>query len=337
MISPDAILSAIDALPSLKPDEERGYIGASEIGNPCSRYLWLKHHRFIEKEQFDPDECDVENPDELKQEATKARLRRLFQRGHDEELRFEDHLHAIGTVFKSGSRDQAGFRNGFFAGHTDGEIYVFDEDAIAEYKTHNRKSFNTLKRGELETKFPKHFAQAQCYMKAFKKPQCVYLAVCKDDDRLFCDVIPYDEKKAEAYFAKAEYVAMADKPMDGISKKPTFYLCRMCSGKDVCFGFEMPRINCRNCVNATKSKSTGTFSCEILTEEAQGKKLIVTMPEAGFCDRHAINPYFMNDVHKWSIVQFHPKERAIEYTLPDGEVLINGSAPFGVPSQEIKL
>lgn len=326
MIDPDAILQAIDALPPPPPDTERGYIGASEIGHPCDMYLWLKFHRLIAREEFDPMEVDVDNPEEMKSEVNKARMRRLFQRGHDEELRFEGYLHAIGTVFHSGALDQSAFKEGFFSGHMDGDIFLFGEDSIVEYKTHNRKSFQLLKRGELERTHPKHFAQSQSYMRAKKRQQTVYLAVCKDDDRLFCDVIPYDEAKASAYATRAEYVAMSDKPLQRIGTKPTFYMCKMCPGKAMCWGFEAPRVNCRNCTSATKHPDQGTFGCDAVqkSNDLSARSSNNQLDERGWCERHSFNPYAMQDLYQWSPLEFYPERRAVHYKKPDGTEVING-------------
>lgn len=326
MLDPDAILRAIDAIPPAKPDKERDYIGASEIGHPCDMYLWLKHHRYIEREEFDPSEIDTDDPQELKTEATKARLRRLFQRGHDEELRFEDHLHAIGAKFHKGSLDQQGFKDGFFAGHGDGDIYLFGEDALTEYKTHNKKSFNTLKRGELAKTHPKHFAQSQSYMKYFKRSQTIYLAVCKDDDRLFCDVIAFDPEFADGLSNRAEYIAMSDKPLQRIGNKPTFYMCKMCSGKDVCWAFEAPRVDCRNCTSATKHRDQGSFGCDIKqkSNDLNDRNKNYQLYESGSCASHSFNPYAMQDLYGWQPMEFLPEQRAVIYLKPDNTKITNG-------------
>lgn len=326
MIDPDAVLAAIDAIPPDRPDQERGYMGASEIGHPCDMYLWLKFHRYIDREEFDPSEIDTDDPQELKQEATKARLRRLFKRGHDEELVFEGHLHNLGATFHSGALDQAGFTDGFFAGHMDGDISIFDEDAISEYKTHNRKSFNTLKRGELERTHPKHFAQVQTYMKYKGRKQALYLAVCKDDDRIFCDVVEFDKEKANAYSNRAEFLTMSDKPPSRISEKPTFYMCKMCSGKDICHGFTIPRVNCRNCTSATKHREYGTFGCEMKQQSnyPNDRNSNNQLDESGSCAHHSANPYAMHELLGWEPLEFFPSQRAVKYKKPDGTELING-------------
>jgi hypothetical protein len=339
MINPDEILSAIDRIPSLQKETERGYIGASEIGHPCDMYLWLKFHRYIKKEEFNPDDFDFDDPSEAKAEETKARMRRIFQRGHDEELRFEGYLHAIGAQFKSGSLDQSGFTDGFFSGHTDGEIFIFDEDAISEYKTHNRKSFDKLKRGQLEKTHTRHYAQAMTYMKYFKKSQSVYLAVCKDSDRIFCDVIQYDEDVANKYSDRAEFISMSDKPPEKISKKPTFYLCRMCSAKEICFGFELPSVNCRNCTSHVKVQKFGAFRCEMIekSNDLDARSSNNQLDERGWCEHHSFNPYAMNDLQGWEPVEFYPKQRAVAFKKPDGTSFINGKSPFGVESKELEI
>lgn len=339
MITPDSILSAIDAIPPLRKDKERWYLGASEIGHVCSRHLWLKFHRFVDREEFDPEEVDVEDLSALKQESEKARMRRLFQRGHDEELRFEDCLHAIGVEIVKGSREQPEFRDGFFSGHSDGILRINAEDSCAEYKTHNRKSFNRLKRGGLEESHPTHFGQCHSYMGKFGLKWCIYLAVCKDDDRLFCDVLEFDQKKYDALCAKAEFITMADKPPDRISRTPTFWKCKMCPSKNVCFGFELPRVHCRNCTSATKHRENGAFGCDKIEKghDVVAKMKNDPLPESGSCSSHSFNPWAMQDMFNWQPIEFFPKHRAVKYQKPDGTEIINGAAPFGVESKEMTL
>lgn len=302
MIAPDEILTRIDAL-YIDNSEERDYLGASEVGADCTRYLWLKFHRYIHPKKWEP------------------RMLRLFDRGANEEPIFQANLNAIGFEFESGCSDQAGFADGFFKGHGDGVMILDGVRYAAEYKTHNLKNFNTLKPGTLALTFPKHYAQAQVYMHYFKCQYCVYLAVCKDDDRLFCDVIEYNDKDFQTYKAKADYIATTDHPPERIASRPTDYRCKMCDAAAVCWGLEMPRVDCRNCTSA--SKKDGKWSCDIGNMEV--------------CQYHSFNPFAMQDIFKWEPIEFFPKERAVKYTLPSGETLINGCPPFGVASEELKF
>jgi len=310
MLSPDEILARIDALPT-PPDKERDYIGASEIGHQCTRYLWLKFHRYTHPKVWEP------------------RMLRLFQRGKDEEYKFQAMLECIGFKVIQGWDDQAGFATGFFKGHGDGLMQWQDVKAIAEYKTHSKKSFDTLKPGTLSLTFPKHYAQAQVYMGKFGASYAIYMAVCKDDDRLFCDVIEFNQTDYDGYCAKADYIATSDKPPERVASKPTAFDCKFCDAHSVCWGLEMPRVDCRNCTSSTKDQIAGVFGCELQKPWVGG--------ELNVCPSHSWNPFAVQDMLGWSPVEFYPDQRAVKYQKPDGTILINGAPPFGVPSGEVTL
>lgn len=335
MIDPDEILAAIDRAEfeemKAKPEEERGYIGASEIGHACDRFLWLKFHRYIEREFTAPDmpeECD----------GDLARMLRLFERGHREEHVLECRLRKAGVEIISDCFTQDGFRVGFFAGHSDGLAEYKGVRARLEYKTHSRKSFATLRRGGLKASHVKHYAQCQAYMHNFGERFAIYVAVCKDDDSLFIDVIPYHQEDAEDLQIRSASIAAMDKPPERISKKPSFYVCKMCSAAPVCFGEEMPRVSCRNCSHADKHFDHGTFSCELIVKKGTEAQRLMNdhLPPEGFCPTHTFNPYALNDLQGWDIIEWFPKHKAIEYTRPDGSRVINGASPFGIPSTELE-
>lgn len=309
MLTPDQILTAIDAIPPFGENGERQYLGASEIGNECSRYLWLKFHKYITPEVFEP------------------RMHRLFHRGHDQEGYFEYYLRELGFEIIENCYSQVRFKDGFFSGAPDGIVSKDGVKYVCEYKTHSLKSFDKLKLGDLEKDFPKHFAQMQINGSKFGCSHAIYLAVCKNDDRLFCDVIEIDLTKVKAIEDKAECISMADKPPERIATKSTAFACKFCHAKNVCWGFEMPRVNCKNCTSVEKNRSDGTWSCD------SHKQLDVR----GSCEAHSWNPHAMNDLLQWSPIEFHPKQRAVEYKLPDGSILINGKSPFGIGSKDLKI
>ncbi|MGN6704389.1 MAG: hypothetical protein ACTHKB_15675 [Burkholderiaceae bacterium] len=338
LIDPDALESALveAQLQALRdePESERGYIGASEIGHPCDRYLWLKFHRYTQREFVPPAVAadDDEAGDDM------ARMLRLFNRGHREEHVIETALRAAGVEITHDCFEQRGFRVGFFAGHSDGECIAQGEAALLEYKTHSRKSFAKLKRGELKKAFPRHYAQIQVQLKQFALRQAIYIAVCKDNDARFIDVIEYNRVDAEALEVRAETIAASDKPPARIGKLPTSYPCKLCPAVDVCFGFDMPRVNCRNCTNVSKFPSQGTFGCDFVARQGTEHERLqnVQIPPEQKCPRHSFNPYAINDFKGWQICEFHAEHHAVEYERKDGTRIINGAAPFGVPSDELK-
>lgn len=308
MIDVQSLLTKIDTLST--NDGERDYLGASSIGEECQRKLWLQFHRYVEPEQFEP------------------RMLRLFQRGKDEELKFETYIHEIGIKILHGALDQIGFKKGFFGGHGDGVYLIEDKRVAAEQKTHNDASFKKLVPGGLKHSHPKHYAQSIVYAGEFNCVGTLYMAVNKNTDELFFDFIPFNQEDFDGYHAKAEYVTMADKPPERIAKRPTDFACKFCHAKDVCWGFSLPRVNCRNCVNVEKHKEHGSFGCELKKPSDSNFQL----DERGWCESHCFNPYAMNDLQGWQIVEFHPEHKCVEYAN-----VINGPAPFGVPSKELKL
>lgn len=315
MIDPDEILQQIDDLTSSRKEYERHYLGASEIGDECPRKLWLTFHKYAEPEKFEP------------------RMLRLFQRGKDEELRFETYIHEIGIEIIDGALDQAGFKEGFFSGHGDGVYRIDGKRVAAEMKTHSEKSFAQLRRGNLKQSHPKHYAQCIVYAGKFNCVGALYMAVNKNNDEFFFDYVEFNQEEFDEYRTKAEFITMSDKPPDRICNKPTSYQGKYCNERDVCFGFDLPRVSCKNCTSLEKHQKHGSFGCHKVTQSDSNYQL----DKRGWCEDHSFNPYAMNDMYGWEPIEFHKLERAVEYKLPNGETLINGKAPFGIESKDLKL
>lgn len=310
MIDPDEVLRRIDA--QWKNDEsERRYLGASEIGDECSRKLWLNFHGYIKPEQFSP------------------RMLRLFFRGKREEPVFETMLEGAGAEIIQSCLDQAGFKDGFFAGHGDG-VYMLDGKRIAvEMKTHGAKSFGTLERGKLRASHPTHYAQCIVYSGKFECEYALYIAVNKDNDALFIDCVPFNADEFKAYCDKAEFITMADKPPERIATSPTSFKCKFCKAHAVCWGLEMARVDCRSCTSVTKDRENGVFLCEL------DKSKDLSKSEA--CSSHSFNPYFIQSALGYSPIEFFPEYRAVKYQKPDGTEFINGLSPFGIESKDLTL
>ena len=312
MINPDELLKKIDALTIFgkNGESQRGYLGASEIGDQCARKLWLSFNNYVKPQQFD------------------GRLFRLFFRGKREEPVLETILEECGFKIVQSCLDQAGFKDGFFAGHGDG-IYEYEGQRIAiEYKTHSLKQFETLERGQLRQTHPKHYAQCIVYQHKFNCAYALYVAVCKDDDRIFIDAIEPNADHYKEYCDKAEFITMADKPPERIASKVTDYRCKFCHARDVCFGMALPRVDCRNCTSVAKDRQGGTFYCEKPDRKKQ-------LDSSGACAHHSFNPFAAQDLLGWNPVEFFPKDRAVKYKKQDGDEIINGYKY--IQSKDLKL
>lgn len=244
-------LAAIDAaLERDQDDEYRTHLGASIIGRECARDVWYKFRWAI-------------------RERHNAKLLRLFDRGRLEEARFTGWLRAAGIRVEevdpdTGKQWRVGWASGHAGGSLDAKVYGLPEFAdswgVGEYKTHNRKSFDKLaKEGVAGAKW-EHYVQMQIYMHFNGFAFALYLAVCKDDDDLYSEIVTYNETCALEYIDRAERIIAADVPPPRISPTPAWFKCRICSHKAICHeGVPLAR-NCRTCV-WSQPTADATWTC----------------------------------------------------------------------------
>lgn len=252
----DTIVAAIYEQYKKRGDAEqaRTYLGASIIGNECSRALWYAF-RWAAKEDFD------------------GRMYRLFQSGHLAEPRFIADLRSIGaTVWdvEPATGKQFGMvdHGGHMRGHCDGVAKGIpgggNKPHLLEFKTHSAKSFADLKKKGVKAAKPTHFAQCQWYMGKMGLERALYLACSKDSDELYSERIEFDRVEFERIQAKAERIIFATEPPAKLSNDPKFYLCNWCNFNGICHGHQVPAVSCRSCVHSTPERTPeteGRWSC----------------------------------------------------------------------------
>jgi hypothetical protein len=150
-----------------------------------------------------------------------------------------------------------------------------DEDPMAayapgawfglEFKTYNAKSFKYLTDADdVRAAKPEHYSQTQEYMHYMGLPCVLYMGVCKDNDRVFEQVVPYDRTAAVMAVEKANRGVAARKLPPRISSSAANQLCKFCDYRGPChFGEPMPR-SCRTCCNsvAVTTKPGAAWACE---------------------------------------------------------------------------
>jgi len=224
-------------------DWRRDHLGCSLIGDPCERKLWYSF-RWWRPPGF------ILNAD--------GRVLRLFRHGEIEENWFISDLKAAGVTVSDGpelgKQWRASAHGGHFGGSMDAALLGLKEAPktwhVGEFKTHNTKSFNALQKNGVRKSKPVHFAQMLIYAELFGLPRWAYLALCKDDDRLYLE-----RGEADGYFAgelleKARRIIEASAPPAKISEDPDYYLCRWCDFSDACQlkqGQASPMKSCRSC------------------------------------------------------------------------------------------
>lgn len=221
------------------PEEQtfRSHLGASMIGRECAREVWYGW-RWAVKPKFE------------------GRMIRLFNRGHLEEARFLAMLLMIGCqVYQqdaNGKQYRISHAEGHFGGSGDGIVIGLPDlpegtAALAEFKTHNAKSFAKLKEVGVREAKPEHYVQMNIYMGKFGLPCALYGAVNKDNDELHLELVMYDSAICDEYLIRGERLVWMNDPPTKIGSTVGYWKCCMCNNKGVCHMGEKPAVNCRTC------------------------------------------------------------------------------------------
>lgn len=237
-------------------DGFRTHLGASIIGRECQRAIWYSY-RAVKLPKFD------------------GRMIRLFNRGHLEEGRFIALLMMIGaTIYQqdaNGKQLRFSEHFGHFGGSCDSVVIgIPDLDpglpVLTEYKTHNTKSFTKLKTEGMRKSKPEHYIQMNLYMHKFQLTHGLYMAVNKDNDELYGEIIEYDQYCAWFNIDKAKNIIYSRVPPARISKSPAFFQCVWCEFKVVCHkqkGVDQTvEKNCRTCEYSAPHES-GNWICHL--------------------------------------------------------------------------
>lgn len=234
-------------------DNFRSHLGASQIGKECDRALYLGW-RWSYTRSF------------------QARILRLFNRGHQEEARFLAMLGMIDVQFyqpEDGSQERISDHGGHFGSALDGVLWnVPDapgEWVLGEFKTHNTKSFCDLVVKGVQVSKPEHYAQIQTCMARRGIYRTLYLAVNKNDDDLFAQIIDYDGPSASSYLGRAANIITTREVPKRMSEDPSNFKCGICDARQRChFPEQQPiLINCRTCKHSAADISSGTWHCEL--------------------------------------------------------------------------
>ena len=263
----------------------RKHLGASLIGRECAFELWLSFRWCMQK-------------------SFEGQVLRLFNRGHLEEARFLAMLEAAGLEVWYETPEGGQFKFSYHGGHFGSALDAIVKGvpdipdgapAYGEFKTHNEKSYAKLagskpkwpaKRvggdGLLNAKY-EHYVQMQICMGAYELEYGLYMAVNKDTDELYAEIIKFDQTVFDRYHDRAGMIIFTDEAPARISDSPGWWKCKFCDFKGICHKGETPLKNCRTCVYVT-AEQDGTWGCSAV--DGNG----MATPEAG-CDIYTLNPF----------------------------------------------
>lgn len=242
-VSLQKILPEVEDIYREDDDGYRSHIGGSVLGSECAREIWYDY-RWFGREKFS------------------GRMTRLLNRGHMEEARFIAMLVSAGmTLYQheaDGKQMRVSLFNGHFGGSLDGVAYGVPEvgpgiPVLTEFKTHNENSFKHLQKKGLYVAKREHFVQMTIYMYLKGLEFGLYLAVNKNTDELYGEIITLNREFAQTYLNRARYVINSEIPPARISAKPSFFGCSFCTHKHLCHMRDISKVtkNCRNCKHST--------------------------------------------------------------------------------------
>lgn len=262
----------------------RSHMGASLMGEECARRIWY-NFRWATKPSFD------------------GRLLRLFNRGHLEEGRIIAQLLMIGAQVWQQDENGKQFRISWAEGHAGGSgdglalgiPDVPEQVLLLEFKTHGEKSFielagklpewrnYVLGKGPFTGKGvkackPEHYIQMQLYMRKMGYPMALYVAVCKNTDDQYMELITLNPELADQYLARGEKLVWLETAPPKINPSPGFFKCRFCDDRPVCHLRATPAINCRTC-QFSKPVANATWVCNKHNMELSKEKQQVGCPD----------------------------------------------------------
>ena len=176
--SPDKVIEAMYEA-NYKP---RTYLGLSEVGHTCQRYLWYAYNGYLKP-----------TPD--------GRVLRLFELGNLIESHIINDLRACGyRVFHQQIAVVFTDDKLTLKGHIDGKIEGLTESSkthLLEIKSANEKSFNELLKLKSYEKWNvKYKTQIHLYMLGLKLERCLVIVYCKNDSRLYTERIKLNKEYA---------------------------------------------------------------------------------------------------------------------------------------------
>lgn len=276
-----------DAYRSEKEDGHRAHLGASILGDECPRKVWY-NFRWVTKAKFG------------------GRTLRLFNRGHLEEGRIIALLLMIGCEVWQQDANGKQFRISWAEGHAGGSgdgvaRGVPDLEAttacILEFKTHSEKSFVELagklpdwraycenptkspfKGQGVRAAKPEHYTQMQLYMRKMGLTIALYVAVCKNTDDLYMEIIYLNPEYADQYLDLGENTVWRETAPKKINTSAGFFKCRFCDDRPFCHLGAAPDINCRTC-QFSKPVANAKWLCNKHNMELSKDKQLVGCPD----------------------------------------------------------
>jgi hypothetical protein len=191
----------------------RQYLGLSEIGNKCPRWLWYAHHNTPSK-------------------PVEGRIIRLFRTGNIIEDAIISDLESIDIEVTDRQREVE-IVNGdiVLRGHIDGIV----SGQLLEIKSANEKSFKQLLKVGYEKWNPKYKAQAHVYMVLCDLEECMVVVENKNDSNLYIETLKLDRDYVTKLLIDVFAAITLPEPPERICPDVSWYESKCCKYQEFCF------------------------------------------------------------------------------------------------------
>lgn len=328
----NTIQAAIDAAHEAREreHESRGYLGASALGNPDTRGLWLGF-RQVFRQQFP------------------GRVLRLFRRGHLEESSVVEDLKSIGCDIRNTGDNQKSIDFGCFVlGHSDGIIESGLPGAektrhLLEIKTASAKKFAEMCKNGLEQANPIYWLQVHCYMLGLGLDRALFYMVNKNDDCIYTERVKLDKALAERCIKRGHEITLSERMPEPMTTDPTAWNIKFnpyfaAYFPDVATADDWSRL-------AVQRESTNPLLARIICNRRNDARSTPRVDGTWWTDRyqceiprehlndydesHILHPDVM-ELAGWQWVPDQSEDDVIAYRLPSGEIVRNGTPADGV-------
>jgi hypothetical protein len=191
----------------------RQYLGLSEIGNKCPRWLWYAHHNTPSK-------------------PVEGRIIRLFRTGNIIEDAIISDLESIDIEVTDRQREVE-IVNGdiVLRGHIDGIV----SGQLLEIKSANEKYFKQLLKVGYEKWNPKYKAQAHVYMVLCDLEECMVVVENKNDSNLYIETLKLDRDYVTKLLIDVFAAITLPEPPERICPDVSWYESKCCKYQEFCF------------------------------------------------------------------------------------------------------
>ena len=215
-----------------KEVKQRTYLGASSLGDSCSRKI---QYRYMGKPIADQRDFD-------------AKTLRIFQFGHEIELSVAGWLRQAGFDLRVQDKngEQFGFSiaEGEVKGHIDGVIcggpLKAEYPMLWECKSANDKKFKEFQVKGVTLANSVYAAQValyQAYMELTDNP-CLFTVLNKHTSEIYYEFIPFNKALAQEISDKAVTILEATKAnevLPRIAQSRDYFACKYCEFQDTCW------------------------------------------------------------------------------------------------------